>query len=170
MQLATTSDDTTARIWDTAAGTTRATLTSHTGPVRGVAFSPDGAQLATASADGTARLWDTATGTARVTLAGHTSSVWDVAFSPNGTHLATASADGTARLWDIAGGRCLVTLVPLSNNGYAVLLSDGSYKLAGDPGQALWWAIKLCRFALGELDPYVPEIRRLPANAPILPR
>jgi WD40 repeat protein len=87
-----------------------------------------------------------------------------------GSSLATASDDGTARLWDTAAGRCLATLVPLPNDGYAVLLPDGSYKLAGDPGQALWWAIKLCRFAPGELDPYVPEIRRLPADTPILPR
>jgi hypothetical protein len=93
-----------------------------------------------------------------------------VAFSPDGAQLATASADGTVRLWEAAAGRCLATLVPLPDHGYAVLLPDGGYKLAGDPGQALWWAIKLCRFAPGELDPYIPEIRRLPADAPILPR
>jgi WD40 repeat protein len=135
-----------------------------------VAFSPDGAQLATASDDGTARLWDAATGTARLTLKGHTGPVARVAFSPDGAQLATASADGTIRLWDTAAGRCLATLAALPDDGYAVLLPDGSYKLAGDPGQARWWAIKLCRFAPGELDPYVPEIRRLPADAPILAR
>lgn len=41
--------------------------------------------------------------------------------------------------------------------------------MEGDPSDRLWWAIKLCRFAPGELDPYVPEIRALPADAPILP-
>ncbi|HSZ29711.1 MAG TPA: hypothetical protein VK784_08145 [Pseudonocardiaceae bacterium] len=30
-----------------------------------------------------------------------------------------------------------------------------------------WWAIKLCRFTPGELDPYDPTIRRLPPDAPI---
>jgi WD40 repeat protein len=168
-QLATAFADGIARLWDAATGTARRTLEGHTSAVLGVAFSPDGAQLATASADATARLWDVATGTARRTLEGHTSVVRSVAFSPDGAQLATASADGTVRLWDTADGRCLATLVALPNGGYAVLLPDGSYKLAGDPGQALWWAIKLCRFAPGELDPYIPEIRRLPAEAPILP-
>jgi WD40 repeat protein len=57
-QLATTSHDHTARIWDLATAQTRTTLTGHTGPVTAVAFSPDGTLLATASRDGTARIWD----------------------------------------------------------------------------------------------------------------
>jgi len=48
-----------------------------------------------------------------------------------------------------------------------VLVPDG-YKLDGDAGDHVWWAIKLCRFAPGELDPYVPGLRRLPTDAPIL--
>jgi WD40 repeat protein len=135
-----------------------------------VAFSPDGALLATASADGTARTWDTATGQPRTTLTGHHGPVRGVAFSPDGTLLATASFDGTARIWDAATGAHLVTLLTLPDGGSAVLLPDGSYKLSGDPRGALWWAIKLCRFEPGELDPYVEAIRRLPADATILPR
>ena len=65
--------------------------------------------------------------------------------------------------------RTLATLIPLADDGYATLLPDGSYKLRGDPGDRLWWAMKLCRFGPGELDPYVPSIRRLPDDAPILP-
>ncbi|HET9253641.1 MAG TPA: hypothetical protein VFO16_00385 [Pseudonocardiaceae bacterium] len=71
------------------------------------------------------------------------------------------------RLWDPATGVLRATLLALESGGYAVLLPDGSYKLAGDAGRSLWWAIKLCRFAPDELDRYDPAIRRLPADAPI---
>jgi hypothetical protein len=45
------------------------------------------------------------------------------------------------------------------------LLPDGRYRLEGDRGDTLWWAMKLCRFRPGELDPYVPGLERLPADA-----
>jgi WD40 repeat protein len=38
-------------------GTPRATLTSHDGPVKSVAISPDGSWLATASGSPVARIW-----------------------------------------------------------------------------------------------------------------
>jgi hypothetical protein len=44
--IATTSEDRTTRIWDTATGDLRATLTGHQGYVYGVAFSPDGTLIA----------------------------------------------------------------------------------------------------------------------------
>ncbi|MEU3548677.1 hypothetical protein [Streptomyces longwoodensis] len=40
--LASAGDDLTVRLWDTAGHRLLATLTGHTGAVRGVAFSPDG--------------------------------------------------------------------------------------------------------------------------------
>ncbi|MEO7194739.1 MAG: pentapeptide repeat-containing protein [Pseudonocardiaceae bacterium] len=168
--LATASADGTARLWDSATGQRHArALTGHPSPVWGVAFSPDGTLLATASADHTARLWDPATGKHTTTLHGHTRWVRGVAFSPDGTLLATTSTDGTARLWDPATGALRATLLALDAGGYAVLLAGGSYKVAGDPGLALWWAIKLCRFAPGKLDPYYhPAIRRLPADAALV--
>jgi WD40 repeat protein/3',5'-cyclic AMP phosphodiesterase CpdA len=164
-RIATASSDHTARIWDTATGTTLSTLEGHTDWLNAVAYSPDGTLLATAADDGTARLWDT-TGRERTTLIGHSHRVTSVAFSPDGRHVVTGAMDDTARIWDTASGATLATLVNLEV-GSAILLPDGSYKLSGDPGDKLWWAIKLCRFAPGELDPYYPEIRRLPDDAPI---
>ena len=164
--LATASTDGTARIWDLATCATRTTLQGHTSSIEGVAFSPDGSLLATASTDWTARIWDLATGATRTILRGHTSSIEGVAFSPGGTLLATASSDGTTRIWDVDTGAARLTLANFPGIGYAVLF-DGGYKLDGNLGDNLWWAVKLCRFAPGELDPYVSGLRRLPPGEPI---
>jgi WD40 repeat protein len=94
----TASLDGTARIWDLESGRQLATLRGHSGPLLGVAVSPDGALVATGSLDGTAKLWDLATGQEVLTLFGHDGPVNTVAFSPDGRFLATASGDGTVAL------------------------------------------------------------------------
>ena len=60
--LASATDDPTVRLWDAATGRLTATLAGHTGPILGVAFSPDARTLASATDDPTVRLWDAATG------------------------------------------------------------------------------------------------------------
>jgi len=66
-QVATGSDDATARLWDVASGQVLHGFSDHHAFVNGVAFSPDGGFLLTGSRDATARLWDLATrGTCRL--------------------------------------------------------------------------------------------------------
>ncbi len=174
--LATGSDDDTARLWKLgtrrssfSSGPESAVLRGHTGPVRNVAFSRDGRLLATGSDDRTARVWDVRANATRTVFAGHDAAVNSAAFSPDGTLLATASADGTTCVWDAGSGTRLATLVVLAGGGYATLLPGGRYKLEGEPGDRLWWAIKLCRFGAGELDPYVPGVRRVEAAERVIP-
>jgi WD40 repeat protein len=112
---------------------------------------------------------DTATGIQRAVTTGQRDLVTAVAVSPDSTLLATASQDGTIHFLDIATETTVARLVLLDDGGLAVLRPDGTYKLTGDPSDRLWWAIKLRCFAPGELDPYIPEIRRLTDDALILP-
>jgi WD40 repeat protein len=81
-------------VWDVTTGRHVLTLKGHGGPVRGVAFRPDGERLATAGGDKTAKLWDVKTGREVLTLAGHAAGVHVVAFSPDGWRLASGSSAG----------------------------------------------------------------------------
>ncbi|HSL06680.1 MAG TPA: hypothetical protein VK887_01740, partial [Pseudonocardiaceae bacterium] len=50
------------RVWDATTGEPLHHLTSHTGGVRSVAYSPDGTRLLTGGDDGAVRVWDATTG------------------------------------------------------------------------------------------------------------
>ncbi|WP_322770385.1 pentapeptide repeat-containing protein, partial [Frankia sp. Cr1] len=69
-------------------------LTSHTGLVVDMAFTPNSQLLATAGGDHTIRLLDVASGTEQATFTSHDDQVNAVAVSPDGTLLASASTDG----------------------------------------------------------------------------
>jgi eukaryotic-like serine/threonine-protein kinase len=76
--------------------------------VRGLAWSPDGAQLAGACADSHIRLWRPGTGQLPLLLKGHQSEVVAVAFNHQGDLLASTAWDETVRLWDVVSGKQLM--------------------------------------------------------------
>jgi WD40 repeat protein/predicted Ser/Thr protein kinase len=129
-QLASASQDRTAKLWDTATGQELLTLKGHTSLVHGVAFSPDGKRLASASWDQTVKLWDAATGQELLTLRGHTEFVNGVAFSPDGKRLASASRDQTVKLWDASTGQELLTLKGHTEEVTGVAFSPDGKQLA----------------------------------------
>src|SRR5262245_6392713 len=128
-----------ARLWDAAAGKHRADLAekrpdppqedaakgppagmrrgppggdqgAQAGPVRAVAFTPDGKSLAVASLDGSVRVWDVAAAREQAALPRHERGALAVAFAPDGRTLAVAAGDGTIKLFDADGWKERATL------------------------------------------------------------
>jgi WD40 repeat protein len=91
-------------------GRVQGKLTPPPGPLRALAFSPDGRQLAAGAGGdgqpGVAVVWDVAAQKVVSRCAGHQAAVEHVAFSPDGRQLATASpAAQELFLWQVADGR-----------------------------------------------------------------
>jgi len=136
-----------------------------------VAWSPDETFVATGHDDATVRLWDAASGLEIRRFLGHQSYVLSVCFSPHGDRLASGSYDNTIRIWDVGSGRCLAVLVSLPEGWVAYTPEDGSppgrYKVGGETSGLFWHSIGLCRFEVGELDPYMDL--RVADGEPLVP-
>ncbi|MEO3823707.1 TIR domain-containing protein [Actinomadura sp. B10D3] len=166
--LASASNDGTVRLWDPSTGEALHTLADHAGRLWTTAFHPSGSMLASAGDDLVVRLWNPSSGRLLHTLAGHTRRIWSAAFSPDGSLLATAGDDGAIILWDVTDHTAparRTTLLGLAE-GWAALAPDGRYKWQGNATAEFWYAVGMCRFEPGELDPYLPEVHRLPLDAP----
>jgi len=92
-------DQRVVRVYDVGRGRWGETLSGHEGPIRSIAFSPDGRTLATGSTDKTVRLWSSLSAQELLKLEGHLGAVTSVAFSPDGRTLASGSFDWYVKLW-----------------------------------------------------------------------
>jgi WD40 repeat protein len=106
-------DDHAVHVWDVRSGLPLYTL-KHDGPVRSVAFSPNGRFLASGSADGSARLWSVAGGLLLTTfphpVGARGDDVRSVSFSPDSTRLLTVGGDRSARVFDVERHELALTL------------------------------------------------------------
>jgi WD40 repeat protein len=89
------------RVWDTATGQLRQTLTGHVGSVNTLAFGPNDI-LVSGGDDKSVRLWSTTAGRAVRDPLLTSGAVLDVTFSPDGRELAATGADTKIHLWDVA--------------------------------------------------------------------
>ena len=97
--LATTSDDGTVKLWNTATGNEVRALRGH---ATHLAYSPDGRTIALVSSGRNLMLWDPATANG-VRAKGATSAwIYGLVFSPNGHTVASTGKDYAVQLWDAA--------------------------------------------------------------------
>lgn len=96
-QLATASEDGTARIWDVKTGESIKVL-EHPNDPESIAWSPCGKYICTGCNDGQVRLWSAETGEIVSTSLSATAAVRFVKFSPDGKNLLAGSYDANLRL------------------------------------------------------------------------
>ncbi len=139
------------------------TLRGSSGPLRSVAFSPDGRLLASAGGviapgkPGTIELWDSASGRLIRAWEAHGECVRCVAFSPDGGRIVsssggTRSEPGEVKIWDTATGQELRRLsglpapvhgVAFSRDGRRLAAAAGGHDSIGRsmPGEVLIWEL-----------------------------
>lgn len=139
--LLSTSDDGTARLWNTSTGEELLRL-EHPGWVWTAAFSPDGNRIATIS-ENKAIVWDAASGEKLLTLNG-INTLYAIAFSPDGTHLATGGLARKAIIWDPATGTELLALVGHSGTVTGLAFSPDGTRLASasEDGTVRVWDLR----------------------------
>ena len=96
--------------WDLETGRALSWLEGHSGPVNGIAMTPDGGRAVSASWDKTLKIWDLGTGRLLGTLEGHSHNVEAVGVTPDGKWAVSASWDKTLKIWDLDTGPLLRTL------------------------------------------------------------
>ena len=132
--------DGTIKVWDAHNGSELMTFEGHEGPVRSVAFSPDGKQIVSAGGS-TIMIWNAVTGELIKTL---TAPVISAAFSPDGKRIVSGSGDTTIKVWDVDSGRELMTLEGHEEGVISVAFSpDGSRIVSGswDKTIKVWDAV-----------------------------
>jgi len=131
--VATASQDSTARIWDTKTGEPIGGPLSHAREVFMAQFRADAQQVITASADKSVRIWDPRTGQAFAEPILHDTAVYSAKMNASGQRLVTVSESDAAWLWETRTLQPLTVFRWLSASPNFMRLSpDGQWLLAGD--------------------------------------
>jgi WD40 repeat protein len=114
-------------------------LRTADGPVRAVAYSPDGTLLAWAGFDNTLHIRDLAAGADRAVI--HTHPVFCLAFSSDGRAFASGGPDRTVRVRDTADGREVVVLRHRRSVHSLGWRSGGKLLLSGTSQKVYFWNV-----------------------------
>jgi serine/threonine protein kinase len=129
-------------------------LVGHSGRVRGVAVTPDGACAVSASDDQTLRYWDLQTGSTKKVLRGHTGAVTGVAVTPDSRHAISSSDDHTVRIWDLQTGLAQVLTGHTDDVDSVAMLPDGHRFISGSyDGELRVWDWESGQ-TVGQLGPH----------------
>lgn len=107
--VATSSEDGTVNIWESATGQRLNTITVGNGAVQAIAWNSHNV-LASGCNDFAVKLWHPMTGECLQTLEGHQNTVNTLSWNAAGDCLASAGNDGWIKIWDISTGSCDHTL------------------------------------------------------------
>ncbi len=124
--LASSSEDSSVRIWDLQNYTSKFNLKGHSDRAFGLK-QVSSSILASGSWDFTIKLWNTTTGTVIRTLSSHTDKIrWNVDLLNNGRTLISGSLDKSIKLWNWSSGECLSTTQTGSRIRSLIVLSSSS--------------------------------------------
>ncbi len=131
-QLASSSLDSKAKIWDMRTGELLITLNGHQSFLNGVSFTNDDKRLITSSVDQTVRIWDISDdGQAELfNQKAHMFDVEQLRVDNSGSFIASTSADGLAYLLDASNGNIIQTFTGHLDGIMGLSLSDDGAFLA----------------------------------------
>lgn len=159
--VATSSEDSTIKVWDWETGEFEQTIKGHTKPVHDVDFSFDGKLLSidlvhllvslfcvvSCSSDLTLKVWDSTNAyTILKTLHGHDHTISSVRFIPPRGDLAiSCSRDNSIKVWDVLSGYCVRTISNAHSDWIRKVSSsdDGAWYLSAGKDQVS--ILLLCR-------------------------
>lgn len=139
--IATSSQDKTAKLWDSTELKLLGVFRGHRRGVWSVRFSPVDQIVATSAADSSIRLWNINDLTCLKNFEGHDSSVLRIEFVSNGMQLISAGADGLLKLWSIKSSECVQTLDKHDSRIWAMTMTrdEKSFYTGGSDSKLIKW-------------------------------